>query len=406
LGIAEAIFRYFKKTRHFDHVSFIQGAFMRGMASIYCASALLCGLVLCGQTFAGSAKASAANPSAPAFSSGGYLNVAAYSEQVDIGSNASVTSDVVLGGSTAASPGQYRSGVGLTSQQIAVQNGFKVSPLTGKMVPSYTYSGPVAQILGPGQFALNKGQLSQPDDHVSITSTTGAYSGSASVSNQTNPLINLNFPKYAINAEATVDDSGDVLPGDASALAGDPVNIPAGTYTYDPSLDSSVQLTKDEEGSARVYAVDGATFTSDSVDNFVADGESVDHTLWTLTQYGSAGGAGGISGYDFYLNPAALSEITFPSSYLATLGSYSDATSEALLIDQAVDDDIFSLTGGTSDLADFDPFPSGTTYTPSVDGEEYADGADAVIAAPEPGIIFLPAILAILGAQELRRRTH
>jgi hypothetical protein len=375
------------------------------MFSICCVSGLLSGWALCGQVFAGSAIASAMNPSAPAFSSGGYLNVAAYSEQADIGSNASVTSDVVLGGTTAASPGQYRSGVGLTSQKIAVPSGFKVSPLTGNTVPNYTFSGPVAQILGPGQFALTKGQLSEPDDEVSITSTTGAYSGSASVSNQTNPLINLNFPKYAITAEATVDDSGDVVPGDSSALAGDPVNIPAGTYTYDPSLDCSVQLNpKGEEGSARVYAVDGATFTSDSVDNFVADGEPLDQSLWTLTRYGSQGSVVGIRGYDFYLNPTALSEITFPASYLASLGSYTDTTSEALLIDQAVDDEISSLTGDISDLTDFDPFPTGTSYTPLMDGEEYADGADAAIEAPEPGAIFLPLVLAVLGVRELRRR--
>jgi hypothetical protein len=341
-------------------------------------------------------------PSAPAFSSGGYLNAAAYSEELGVKNEET--------GASAPDGVPFNSGVGLTSQKIAIPNGVRVSPLTGRIVPAFTFVGPVMQILGTNGFALNKSVLANPDDEVEVYSLTGDYEGVATVANRTNPLVNDYFPKYSVTAIATYSGALPPTPGDAGALAGDPVSIPAGTYNYDPNLSTSVDIDADgEEGAARVYAVDGATFTSDSVNNFVADGEPQDQTLWSLVM-GANTPTPSVANVmiDFELNPAALSEITLPSSYVASLGSFANPTAEALLVDQQVDLQIaaeMTFTGDEGDLTDFDPFPSGTTYMPLSDGEHYADGADAAIEAPEPASVCLFLVTACAAAMRRNRKT-
>lgn len=347
------------------------------------------GLVVCGAAQpcrAGSIQASADNPDpAPFNSSGGYMNVAAYSDQMGA-SNTTVTSTVVFGGVPQVAPANYKTGVGLTTTSIFVPNGkMKLNFAGTRMVPDGTYLKPVAQNTSTNGLAFTKNFLSAVGDQDTIESATGLYSGEASVSNTSVP----GQGKYTLSASAIAG----ILPGHAAALAGDPEDIPSGTYTYDPNITADINLTSGEAGDARIYAVDGYTDTTDSVDNFIADDEPLNEALWSLVIGGNTPSTNSSNvTVDFELNPTALNEITFPSSYLAALGSYSNQSSEASLVDQSMDTTLaadMSDVAGQDDLTDVDPFPSGTTFTPETNEEEYSDGVDVGIEAPEPAAIWM-----------------
>ena len=128
--------------------------------------------------------------------------------------------------------------------------------------------------------------------------------------------------------------------------------------------------------------------------------EPLQDALWSVVIGGTmpSTNASNVS-VDFELDPTALNEITLPAAYLASLGSYSNQASEAALIDQSMDNEISGdMTGvaGEDDLPEMDPFPSGTTFTPETNDEEYADGVDAGIEAPEPGASWLVSLGAML----------
>ena len=346
----------------------------------------------------GSVKATQDNPDPTVFSTGGFMNVAAYSDEQGFGQNLTVTSNVVFGGVPQTAPGQYKTGVGLTSQTIFVPNGQMKLNLSGtKMIPDGSFLGPVAQNTSTTGLAFSKSRLSAVGDVDSITSQTAGWIGMGSVTNTSVP----GRGKYTVSASAL---AGEFV-GRSAGLAGDPIDIPSGSYPYDPNINVTVDIDPGEAGDARVYAVDGSTFTGDNVENYQADGEPLQNALWSLVMGGTSPSSSTANvDVDFELNPAALNEITFPSSYLAGLGSYSNQTQEAQLIDQSMDNTIMSdetFAANVDTLTNVDPFPSGTMFSPMTNGEAYNDGVDAAIEAPEPGTLSL---LAAGAALCLRRR--
>src|SRR5208283_2426649 len=122
-------------------------------------------------------------------------------------------------------------------------------------------------------------------------------------------------------------------------------------------------------GGLDIYAVDSTVFTSDDVANFLDDGSPFDDTLWDLNfaANGPLGGASDVD-VDFELNPLALQEISFPSSYLSSLPGYSASLTDdelAELIDDAVDTAVEGALGfadGTAALQGFALFPDGTQF--------------------------------------------
>jgi hypothetical protein len=112
----------------------------------------------------GSVKTTQDNPDVSVFSTGGFMNVAAYSDEDGLGKNNTVTPDVVFGGVPATAPAQYKTGVGLTSQTILVTKG-------------RLFLGPVAQNIGPSGLALTKNKLTAIGDTDTITSQTGGWIG-------------------------------------------------------------------------------------------------------------------------------------------------------------------------------------------------------------------------------------
>lgn len=346
--------------------------------------------------FGGSVKATQDNPDASVFSTGGFMNVAAYSDEQGFGQNVDVSSNVVFGGVMQTAPGQYRTGVGLTSQKIFVPNGNQ-RLANGRMIPDGAFFGPVAQNTSGTGLAFSKSRLSAVGDTDSITSQTAGWIGMGSVTNTSVA----GRGKYTVTASALAGE----FPGHSAGLAGDPIDIPTGSYSYDPDINVTVDIDPGESGDARVYAVDGSTFTSDDVENFQADGEPLQNALWSLVMGGTSPSSSSANvDVDFELNPAALNELAFPPSYLAGLGSFSSQTQEAELIDQSMDNEIVSdetFAGDMDSLTDVDPFPSGTMFSPMTNDEEYNDGVDAAIQVPEPGTLSLLAVGAVVC---LRRR--
>jgi hypothetical protein len=159
-------------------------------------------------------------------------------------------------------------------------------------------------------------------------------------------------------------------------------------------------------GGFAAFALDSSTFTTDTLDNFEDDGSPLDKTLWYFAVGGHLVNNALVALIDFQLNPLALDEIQFSSSFLASLGLYTDAASEALLINQAlntfiasqVDIDDFTLT-----FEDVHLFPDDTTFQPLAGGVQYANGVAAVVSAvPEPPPLAILAV-GLLGIAAFRR---
>ena len=354
------------------------------------------GMMIAAPAWGGSVKATEANPSPSVFSTGGVMNVAAYSAEAGL-ANDIVTSTVVFGGVAQTAPANYNYGVGVTSQTIFVPNGkMKLNFAGTRMVPDGSFLGPVAQNISGTGLAFSKSKLSAVGDQNTIESQTNAWIGNGSVMNTGAAARG----KYTVSAFAI---SG-AAPGNAAGLAGDPIDIPAGTYPYDPDINLDINLGPGQAGEAQAFAVDADTFNTDTVDNYEQDNEPLGNALWSLTIGADMPTTSQNNvGVDFELNPVALTELGFPASYLSTL-SYNSETTEAAAIDQSMDTAIASDmvdTAGEDDLTEVDPFPSGTTFTPEFDEEGYFDGVDASIEAPEPGTA---ALLAVgLGAAMMRR---
>jgi hypothetical protein len=353
----------------------------------------------------------------------GSFAVHAYSEQ-NGAKNATVTPTVVVGG-TAVAPiagplfganappfPAYYIGDGAP---VYVPTGMLTPPnnLNGRRNPVLTQLGPTRALLvnsdsgggggaqGPNQFDKTR-WLPAAGDQVTITSVTGQYMGQASADNIGGTRV--------LSASA---DAGALPPpqGNAAARALDPYSISsgAGPLAYAPKLNGALNANAPGVAAGALWwATDSSVFTSDSVYKFTDDGEPLDKTLWYLA-IDDAGAINSLAdvNVDFVLNPLALDEITFDPGFLSTIGSFSNPTTEAALIDAAIDqrvENALSLNGGALSLStDFDPFPSGTTFTPVAGGVTYGDGVEAAVAAPEPSSVLLLLPGAALAAR-IRRR--
>jgi hypothetical protein len=229
-----------------------------------------------------------------------------------------------------------------------------------------------------------------PGDNVTLTSTSGIYSGQASA------FISARGVR-GISASTSV--AGTVPPsGSAAAEAFDPFDLSPGLYEYGPTFDARVELDSAyARGGFAIFAVDSSVFTSDSLDNFAEAGSPLNQTLWYLS-IGAATPTTSTDAVlvDFQLNPLALNEILFSPSFLASLGPYSDAASESLLINEAINQSIrlqLTLNSGGVDLSGVRLFPSDTMFRPVGAGVEYASAVDTVIDADVPE----PATLSLLG---------
>lgn len=302
-----------------------------------------------------------------------------------VGPNAVITATAVSGGAAPSSlPYSTQGGsisvptgkVGLPPPIFDGQKMFQGAPRM-----SYTPYGPAIRVGG-----LGKNTLSRSNDYASVLSTSGIYNGmgQAFVSS-----------KGVRGIFATAYINGTPPPGGAAAgQAADPFQIPSGTaYPYTPTVTASAEIdSPNVSGGFQAYAVDSSVFTSDSVDNFIADGAPLGSTLWEVTVGRDMPTSSGIT-VDFELNPQALNEIQFPSAFLQSLGTFPDAITEAFLIDQAIDQSLQSQltqTGSEFDLTGATLFPAGTTFQAIAGGVEYADDVDAGIAAsPEPASVVI-----------------
>jgi hypothetical protein len=243
--------------------------------------------------------------------------------------------------------------------------------------------------------AIRKNSIANPGDNVTLTSTSGAYSGTAKAFVSTGGV-------RGISADAT----GTPPPGGRSAArAFDPIDIPSGSaFSYSPTISATVQLgSSGIDGGFAYFAVDSSVFTSDTVDNYLQDGAPFDGSLWYLTVGGDSRTAGTSDvQVDFQLNPLALNEIQLPASFIASLGTFTDTDSEVLLIDAAIDQSIGSqltIDGDTVGLTNVNVFPSGTTFTAINGGVEYAEDVDAALTtAPEPASLTILATSVVVGA--------
>lgn len=343
----------------------------------------------------------------------GTFSLFAYSEQEGV-KNQTVTSDVVTNGQSINQLPPNRGGYSIDrkGQPISVPTG-KFRILGDRKSEILKYLSPTARILNNrGSPLLSKAWLTKAGDYALITSMTGLYRGDSSA------FITTDGRERDLFAGA-YDGGPKPPPGDAAGWAVDPFFVPSSgsPLTYDPVLNDSIQLGMGESGGAISWEADSSVFASDSMDNYIQDGAPLDQSLWYL----AIGGQGPITstsdmGIDFELNPLALNEIAFPSSFLAGLGSFSDAASEAALIDQSIDQTVagaLTLNGNEVDLSGFNPFPAGTTFTAADGGVDYADGVDAGInggpevsgvPAPQAWLLFATGSAAFLGASRRRRK--
>jgi hypothetical protein len=239
----------------------------------------------------------------------------------------------------------------------------------------------------PGAGELRKSIFTRPGDNVLVKSLSGIWLGQAAAGFITNNNAR------QIAAETLL--LGNSPPtGKAAAQAIDPFAVPSGSlFSYDPTFSARLELDPNVSGGIGVFAVDSSVFTADGLESFEDDGSPLDQTLWYLSVSGQITNGGFIALVDFQLNPLALNEIQFPSSFLASLSPFTDAASEALLIDQAIDNFIASqliFDGDKVELKGVRLFPAGTTFQAINGGVDYAEGVVAVVsAAPEPGTLSL-----------------
>jgi hypothetical protein len=119
-----------------------------------------------------------------------------------------------------------------------------------------------------------------------------------------------------------------------------------------------------------------------------------DQTLWYLSIGGQLINDTFSLFVDFELNPLALDEIQYPSSFLASLPSFSDNVSEALAISAATTDFIVSQLAfdAAADLNAVHLFPAGTLFNAREGGVQYASAAAAVLTASEPSSLAVVAV--------------
>jgi hypothetical protein len=347
-----------------------------------------------------SATATLANGKAfDALAANGFLGVRAFSNQNMVFNN-TVTQMVTLGGVNRnplpAPPNQM---LNVPGYYVATRSPAKIMVPTGMFVPSKLFPGKMNQVYnffspsvalvnnrGPG--ALSKGDLSKFNDQYTITSNSGQYTGMASAFIDPTGI-------RRIMASASVAGPLPAPNGGAVGQVNDPIDIPAGSQlAYAPTVSGDVDLdSSNESGGAVFYAEDSNSFSSDVVDNFEADGDPLNQTLWYLSIGASDTTTDGTAkvNVDFEMNPADLGEFSLPSSFVSSLGSFSNAMGEAGLIDGEVDSMLMSdltVTGDEVDLPSggLDLLPDGTMFdAPTGADDEFGDGAAAGISVPEPG---------------------
>ncbi|MFI5382396.1 MAG: hypothetical protein ACHRHE_24120, partial [Tepidisphaerales bacterium] len=246
---------------------------------------------------------------------------------------------------------------------------------------------------------IPKSNLASAGDMDSLTSASGDYSGTATQFERVVgfPIATGTVKEIQAKVETSPTRSTRIrqaLPGNAAAMAEDPFTVAGGSsYAYLIGADVSINIDEaPDRAGALVFATDSNLFTTDSLDNFVEDGEPLNDALWTL----EVSGDGLIDstaelGIDFELNPLAPKEINFPTAYLTSLPGYSAALTPdelAPLIDEEFDGrvrDAMLFSSGSASLTGFSVFPDGTTYTPlnGID-DTYLDGVAAAVEAPEP----------------------
>lgn len=240
-----------------------------------------------------------------------------------------------------------------------------------------------------------KRNITANGDIQTLRSTSGSYSG---VAGQEQGVLNgagvRSVFAYGIR------NAGAVAPGQAAGGAFDPFTVPSGaSYSYQPIIDVLMQSDLAELSvGVGYFAVDSFVFTSDTVDNFTDDGSPSSGSLWTLgiSASGPVASPSGLN-IDFELNPQALDEISFPTSFLVTLPGYSGSLTHAQLaplINTAINTKIrgaFAVdSNGVASVNDFSFLPAGTMYTPMGGDVVYGDGVNAgVQAAPEPSSLML-----------------
>jgi hypothetical protein len=114
---------------------------------------------------------------------------------------------------------------------------------------------------------------------------------------------------------------------------------------------------------------------------------------------------------DFELNPLALTELLFPSSYLLGLPGFTLSLSSdelALLISDDIEKRIGQALAFSDGVVTLDAplFPAGTMFQAVQGGVVFATAATAVLTAvPEPGCLWLlcTGALVIVGANMRRR---
>jgi hypothetical protein len=330
----------------------------------------------------------------------GTVSVYAFSQQTKVaplGTNLMVTTTVVKGGVTTH---PASSTLNAATNKISVTK--PLGPGRGNVTVDY----------GPPIVALRRqGKPTVNTDMVQIISYSGVFGGSGIA---VGPGPNNTPPGGVAAAAFSFATRAAGEEGSAAGEAVDPVLILPGSYDYAPSVDVSIQVDENNTGEVDVYAVDSSVFTGDDLSNFVEDGGPMADTLWTLS-LGADAPLASESGVDvgFYLNPAALNEISFPSAYLSSLPGYSLGMTEAelaALLDVQLADaaaGALSFDSGIASLSGYDPFPDGTMFTPedSEDGVEFADGVDAgVQAVPLPSAAWLGAAGLVLVALSRTRR--
>jgi hypothetical protein len=304
-------------------------------------------------------------------------------DSAQIGPNADVTVTLISNGQPVEDAAKVPS---------PVESNYKIPvPKKGEK-GTFNFSGtPTVALL-----KQDKGLLITDGDVEQINSTSGKFTGSAYQTNEDGT----NF----INAFALTMGLIKTAPGKAAGAAFDPYIVPGGqSYSYQPTIDASLESDADGKAGVVIYAVDSTTYTdSPDLDNFTEGNAPMSETLWSL----SIASSGPISSstqlsVDFEINPLALREINSSAFAGMTPSQIDDAVDLSLQ-----QPGVWTISAGTATLTGFDPFSSNTTFTPFGGSVDYAEAVDAgIVETPLPASSIGGSILIVfLAAAKFSRR--